>query len=292
MSAPAASTSPTSTRRWRRTIRILGLLVVLLVLLILAAPWIVAQTGLRDRAINAILASPSVTAKSDSASFGWFSPLSVQGLHLSSTNNHVDIHVENIATEKSPYQLWSSAPDLGTIRAERPHVTLEWPLDIQVEQRHRLVEPTFAAIVTDAALTVRMTGQDEPAIDVDGINMTCRVENAEEGRVLTLDPVVIFDRRKLTPKRASNLLHLIDPTMSDTPEISGEYSLSLDKLRIPIGIPRDEAVKRMEMEGKLVLHQVSTDVKNPMRQALVQLVADMHGKHASEVVRLAQDSEI
>jgi hypothetical protein len=293
MSEQTASTSPTPKRRWRRAIRILGLFAILLVALIAAAPWIVAHTGLRDTAINAILASPSVTASSDSASFGWFSPLSVQGLHLKSTNNHVDIRVENFAAEKSPYQLWSSAPDLGTIRAEKPHVILEWPLDVQIPERHHhLIEPTFTAIVTDAALTLRLSGQDEPAIDVDGINMTCRVEKAEEGRVLTLDPVVIFERRKLTPERASNLLHLIDPTMSDTPEISGEYSLSLDKLRIPIGISRDEAVKRIELDGKLVLHQVSTKAKSPMQHALVQLVADMNGKHASEVVRLAQDSAI
>jgi hypothetical protein len=130
------------------------------------------------------------------------------------------------------------------------------------------------------------------AFSVADINMTFRVEKAEEGRSLTLDPVVIFDRRKLSPKLANSLLHLFDPTMRDTPEINGEFSLSLDKLRIPIGVSRDQAVKRMEMEGKLVLHEVSTEVTNPMRQALVQLVADMNGKDASTVVRLAQNGEI
>src|SRR5262249_32851841 len=137
-----------------------------------------------------------------------------------------------------------------------------------------------------------LTEQDEPVIDVDDINMTIRVEKAEEGRVLTLDPIVIFDRRKVTPKRANKLLHLFDPTMSDTPEISGEYSFSLDKLRIPIGVPRDQAVKRMEVEGKLVLRDVSTDVRSPMGQALVKLVADMNGKKTSEVVHLAKNDDI
>ena len=110
--------------------------------------------------------------------------------------------------------------------------------------------------------------------------------------MLTLDPIVIFDRRKLSPKLGKKLLHLIDPTLGDAPQVSGEVSLSLEKLRIPIGIPRDQAAKRIEVEGKLVLHQVSTEVKNPMRQALVQLVADMNGKQASDVVRLVQDAEI
>src|SRR5262245_55223414 len=80
--------------------------------------------------------------------------------------------------------------------------------------------------------------------------------------------------------------------MSDIPQISGAVSLSLDKLRIPIGVPRDQAVKHKEVEGKLVLHYLSTDVGNPMRQALVQLVAEMNGKDASRVVRLVQDAGI
>src|SRR5262245_10733067 len=191
MSEQTASTFPAPKRRWRRAIRILGLCAVLVVVLIMAAPWIVAHTRLRDTAINAILASPSVTAESDSASFGWVSPLSIQGLHLRSTNSHVDIRVDDLTTERSPYQLWSSAPDLGTIKAKKPHVILKWPLDVHIEQRHHRLEPTFAAIVEDAALTVRLTGKDEPAIDVDGINMTLRVEKAPEGRVLTLDPMVV-----------------------------------------------------------------------------------------------------
>ena len=292
MSEQTTSNVPLPKRRRFRILRLLGVLAILLAVLIAAAPWIVAHTRLRDQAINAILASPSVTASSDGASFGWLSPLSIHGLHLKSANNHVDIRADDIAAEQSPYQLWSSAPDLGTIKIEKPHVILEWPLDIQIPERHRRLEPTFAAVVKDAALTVRLTGEKEPVIDVDDVNMTFRFEKAEEGRVLTLDPVVIFDRRKLSPKHANRLLHLFDATMSDTTDISGEFSFSLDKLRIPIGIPREEAVKRMEMEGKLVLNQVSTDVKSPMGQTIVQLVADMNGKHPSEVVRLAQDAEI
>src|SRR5262249_41958736 len=50
----------------------ISIFAILVALLIVAVPRIVAHTGLRDRAINAILASPSVAGSSDSASFGWF----------------------------------------------------------------------------------------------------------------------------------------------------------------------------------------------------------------------------
>jgi hypothetical protein len=292
MSEQTAANNPTPKKRRFRILRILVVFAILLAVLIVAAPWIVAHTGLRDTAINAILDSPSVTASSDSASFGWFSPLSVHGLQLSSTNNHVTVRVDDLVAEQAPYQLWSSAPDLGTIKVTKPHVLLELPLEVQVQGRQDRLEPTFTAIVNDAALTVRLTGQDEPVIDVDGIDMTFRVEKAEDGRILTLDPVVLLDRRKVSPKLASRLLHLFDPTMSDTPEVNGAVSLSLDKLRIPIGVPRDQAVKRIEMEGKFGLHDVSTDVRSPMGQTLVKLVADMNGKSTSEVVRLAKSTEV
>src|SRR5262249_10135903 len=155
--------------------------------------------------INAILASPSVTASSQGASFGWFSPLTLQGLQLNSTNKRIDIRVEDITADRSPWELLRSSPDLGTIRVKKPHLRLELPPDVKIE-RHDLLEPTFTAVVTDAALTVRAAGLDESVIDVDDISMTVRVEQAAEGRVLTLDPVVLLDKRKLSPKLGSKLL--------------------------------------------------------------------------------------
>ena len=289
-SSPTPPDPPVS-KRGRRRRRLLGTLA-LLAGLILAAPLVVASTGLRDRAINTILASPSVTASSETASLGWFSPLSVRGLALTSSNKRVDIRLEDMGSDRSPLRLLSTAPDLGTIRVSKPHVRLVLPLDVDIQgSRHRL-EPTFTAIATDAALTVYLVGQDEPVLEIDGIDLTARVENTEAGRVLSLDPLVVFDRRKLTPKLAKTLVYLFDPTLANTPDVTGEVSLSLDKLRVPLGVPKEDAIKRMEVEGKVTLHRVASDFRNPTRQAVVHLVAAMNDKQPTEVVRLAQDAEI
>jgi hypothetical protein len=290
MNEPTAASAPK--KRKHRFLRMLAILAIASVALILVAPWIFANTGLRDRAINWILASPSVTASTDSASFGWFSPLTIHGLKLNSTNDRIEIRVEDIAADKAPWQLLASSPDLGTIHVDKPHVLVTLPLDLKIERTKRLnLEPTFTAVVKDAALTVRIPELDGPAMDVDGINMTLRVEKADNGRMLTLDPLVIFDRRKLSPKLAGKCLHLIDPSLGDIPDVDGEISLSLEKLRIPVGIPRDELPRRVEVEGKLSFHQVSSEVKSPLRQALVHLLADMNGKHPSDVLRVVQDGE-
>lgn len=255
-------------------------------------PWIVANTALRDRAINKILASPSVTASSQGASLGWFSPLTLNGLQLSSTNNRIRVDVKSIAAERSLLQLVSTAPDLGTITLESPHVQLVLPLDMKIERPASKLEPTFKAVVRNAGLAVRVAELEEPVIDVDGINMTLRVEPAEEGRLLTVDPLVVFDRRKLSPKLGDKLLQLFAPTLYDAPQVGGEVSLSLDKLRVPLGIPQEQAVKRLEIEGKLGLHQIATVVKNPIDQAVVKILADMYGKPAPEVVRVVVDGEV
>src|SRR5262249_31783471 len=152
-------------------------------------------------------------------------------------------------------------------------------------------EPTFEAVVRNASLTVR-DAEEEPIIEVDDVNLTCRVEATAEGRVLTVDPVVIFNRRKLSPRLLSKLLHLFDPTLRDAPQIGGEVSLALDKFRVPLGIPREQVARRIEVEGKLSLHQVATEAKSPLSQALVHLVASVNDKRPSDVVRLVRDAEI
>jgi hypothetical protein len=180
---------------------------------------------------------------------------------LHSTNNHVDVRVQDITAERSAWELWSRAPDLGTIKVEKPHVLLELPLDLQVQGPSDRLEPTFTAIVKDAGLTVRLNEQVEPVIDVDDINITFRVEKAKEGRVLTLDPIVIFDRRKPSPRLANGLLHLFDPTMSDIAQISGAVSLSLEKLCIPIGPPGTERSSAWSWKAS------SCSMKCPRKQA-------------------------
>jgi hypothetical protein len=85
---------------------------------------------------------------------------------------------------------------------------------------------------------------------------------------------------------------LINPLLGDAPELGGTFSLSLDKLRAPLGVPRDHLAQRLEMEGKLTLHQLVTEGKNPLNQALGQLLADLHSKPMADGVRVVADAEI
>jgi hypothetical protein len=61
------------------------------------------------------------------------------------------------------------------------------------------------------------------------------VEDSKDGRMLALAPVTLFEKQKLTPEVGNELLHLVAPTLGDITGVHGEFSLSLDRFRVPLG---------------------------------------------------------
>jgi hypothetical protein len=153
-----------------------------------------------------------------------------------------------------------------------------------------LSEPILA--IPDASLVVHLTEDGPAALEADNVNLVFRVETSGEVRLLTLAPVKVFDKRKLTPEMGDRLLHLIAPTLADLTGVQGTISLSFDTFRVPLGVPKKEFVKRVELSGKLHLHEITISVKTPMLQTLVKVLADMYGKKPSEVVRVVENAEV
>ena len=54
--------------------------------------------------------------------------------------------------------------------------------------------------VEDASLVLRQPNRKEPLIAADGINLNMQVENTAAGRVLAVEPVEVFKKRKLRPR--------------------------------------------------------------------------------------------
>ena len=278
-------------RKSRRTLRVLFVGVLLLVTLALAAPAVVARTGLRDRLINRVVQSPNLTPSTAEASFGWTSPLSVRGMELASETGSVRIRVDEVAADRPWWQLAAALPDLGTVTLEKPHIEVALPLE-QFEPEPKRPIPTFTGVVRNGGLTVRVPGLADPVIDVEGVGLTCRVEDAGGGRVLVVDPAKLFQNQKVTPKLCDRLLHLVAPTLGDAPEVSGEFSLALDKFRVPLGTPKDQLARRVEMEGTLTLHHVTTRAAGPLVQSIVKVVADKYGRQPPETVRAVKNAEV
>src|SRR5262249_24071836 len=131
-----------------------------------------------------------------------------------------------------------------------------------------------------------------PLLDVEGVDLAARVEPVKDGRVLAVGPTKLLDKQALSSAFDDRILHLVVPTLEDMVDVDGQVSLSLDKLRIPLGIPTDQAFQRAEMSGTLQLHQVSTKAQSPLLQAMAQMLAGMYGKKPSDVARVVKDASV
>jgi hypothetical protein len=146
--------------------------------------------------------------------------------------------------------------------------------------------------IPDALLVVQLKDGDKAALTVDNVKLNFSVEASGAGRMLTLAPVTVFKKQKLTPEVGDQLLHLIVPTLSDLTGVQGDISLLFDKFRVPLGVPESELEKKVELAGKLQLIQISVATKTPLLQTMVKVLADMYGKKSSEVVRVVENDEV
>lgn len=153
-----------------------------------------------------------------------------------------------------------------------------------------LSEPKVS--VPDATLVVQLTDSDKASLTVDNVNLNFGVETVKDKRILTLAPATVLDKKKLTPELGDELLHLIVPSLADLSGVQGEISLSFETFRVPLGVSKGEAVKNVELAGKLHLHEITLSTKTPLVQTVVKVLADMYGKKPSEVVRVVENSEV
>jgi HSP20 family molecular chaperone IbpA len=146
--------------------------------------------------------------------------------------------------------------------------------------------------VQDASLVIRQHDDKEPIIAVHGVNLNMQVENTASGYVLAVEPVEIFKNEKLSAGLAAGLVQLVLPDLASDRQVAGEMSLSFETLRIPLGASVEQMANRLVAAGKIRLRQVALEAKFPMSQALLKVLADMHGKPPSNLIHLIEDSEI
>ena len=148
----AAESSSHHHPRRRRWPWILGLL---LLGALLGLPEVVARTSLRDRLLFSLVGEEEFSVRSGGASFGWFSPLSIDELSIRSPNGDVDISIARLEAAQSWWQLWISRDDLGRLLIDRPTVKLI--LDEQQESEAIQLEelPILTADIQTGALLIR-----------------------------------------------------------------------------------------------------------------------------------------
>ena len=254
-------------------------------------PWIIANTRARDWLVNRVMDTPNLTATCEAASFGWLSQLEMDGLKVQSSDDRICLDLDRVTAAQAWPGLLSSLPQLGELMLESPSARLRLPLD-QAWDIHGNLSPTFTANIRDGSLIVSEDGDNESIIDVSALNVTVHVEGDGDQRQLRLEPVQLFSHKTLNPKFCNRLLQLMNPGLQDAISVSGQFSLSLNELTVPIGLPREELAQAIQVEGELTLDQVSMETENRLLQALAKLIADMRGKEPPLTTRVVKNTTV
>lgn len=105
-------------RPWRWAI-VLGALVAILWFL----PPIIAHTPLMSWVLRKV-ANLNGNISVQSASLGWFSPISASGIEICDAENQLVLHADQLTAQRSLFGLLTNLHDVGTMRIERPKLTL------------------------------------------------------------------------------------------------------------------------------------------------------------------------
>ena len=297
---------PAEKRSWKKRVGVVAFVVgVVLVALAICLPSIVAKSPLRNAMLTRAVDDPDVVVSASAASFGWFSPVSLNEMKFARDDQSLTIDVGRVETERSLVGLLVSLPTVGTIKTDRPRIGLVLR-DLAKTEAPRAntesrpggpasthVRPTLTAVVQNGALAVRTAPSDEPVIDLKNLSLVLRVQQAGSGQELVIDPVVLLDRQTLTPALCAHGLQLVAPVLADATSVEGNVSLDLREFRIPLDQPdRSKREKQLTISGSLQLHEVRAALKSPLLVQIADVVSAVVGKSAPSSIRVLDNSRV
>lgn len=282
-----APTQPSKSRRWRRYLAVAAAVIVIMPLL---APYVASSDFFRDRVLNAAVGD-LLEVQSESASFGWWNPVTIEDLTLDSVEHGLQVEVAELRSDRAWWELWWSPYDLGHMDFIQPsaRINLDWK---NFGGYSAGDVPQFSAALRKASLSVDLQRMKQPVIDLEAFDLALRVERMNQGEYLVIDDAVVFHNRQITADACSQFLQLIDPTLGDVVRAEGQFTLQLDRLKLPLNVDLAESERHMSLAGTLELHQVTTAATTPLLKGIVRVAADMHNQPPSEIVRVVNQSVI
>lgn len=285
-----------TSRSWVR--RSVGVLVVA-ALTIALLPQILAVTGLFRPFLAAAASKHDLRVSAQSASLSWVGPVSLDGFTLERQDDSLAVFIPEMATRKTLLSVLTSLPDVGRITVDRPEVTVtvsqDKPDSAPEDGREPKVRrrfPGIECVVRDASVAINSEDGTDSIVDFDGISATARTEHTADGNSLTIDPVVIFDRRPLTPKLCNQGLQLIAPVLAENAMVTGTMTVELKEFRFPLDpASADERNRRLTMSGQFMLHDVETGLKTPLLKQIAAIVTQFVGVRVDRL-RVANETRV
>ncbi len=256
-------------RRSRRVAWLLGMLLVV----VLLAPRLLTHTPLRTVFLSALVGKRDLQVRADGASGGWLEPLSFTRVSLHHRRGSLDCTIGHLQTNLSLLQYLFSPPSSAAIACDDVSLTVHideqgrWPT---LDSEGTSVERARWA-VSRGTLVLTVPWRPQPLIRLQDLNVNGRIEPDQHGhRCLEIDACRLLDQTPLDDSHAVQNLALVAPVLSQTTDIRGSASLTLEALRIPLD--GAEEFSPFPLRGTVVMHELTARLTPQILQQVTAAV--------------------
>ncbi len=297
------SVNPKTRIHWLK--KLLLTLALLVLVLAVVTPWVLGNTGLRDRLVASLVNNPAVNITTRKASLGYISPFSIDGLHIDADEGATVIDFERIQADKSWLAIFWDRPELGRFRFVRPSIGVVVPERVDEQQtpdgkpestetpKEIALLPILTADIENASVAVHRPGDEKPVVDLEDINVTFHLKRDEFGSVFVIDPATIFDRQELTRELCDKGLQLVAPLLGKEIGADGAFSFRIDNFSLPVGgTETADKARRIEIAGAVQLHRASVGLRDTAIARVIGLAVELLGEPLPELLTVATETEV
>ncbi len=281
--AATGSENPTTRRRWVRWA--LGAVAVVLVL-VLIAPYLFRIAAVRNLVMRSTMTDFKGKVNVGSAPLGWFSPVRLYDIEVLPPEGPPVMNVASFEGDVPLWRLLLGGGQLGEFTLDKPHLHVlvnESGANIQElfppPDPDKEIEPptpeqlSAIRVAVNVALfngEVSWQGPKSTPWDVGGIQIQVglqrRTDIPDAAPVLVVEPGTLLQRATVTPAMCDDVLKYAAPALSGATMARGEFSIELDRWRLPLDQPQAG-----EMGGRFNIHRIEVG-PGPMLESILATV--------------------
>ncbi|MEZ6033578.1 MAG: hypothetical protein R3C17_10830 [Planctomycetaceae bacterium] len=295
-------------RLWNRR----GVVTTSIVLCMLGAgigllPTAITATKLRNQLLTSAIGNEELTATSESATAGWFAPLSFRNVRVVDANGSFEWTVGQIDLSRGLFPLLTDSTQIGEIRLQdsslRVHLNEagEWPL----KSHSRPSKTNFSFSVHNGSLELSIPSRETPIVELGNLEINGGIDTDSAGqRTLNIEPIELLNHAPLSESHTQQNLALIAPVLSQATALSGSASVWLDAIHIPLaGETATEgeaelspeaapAPSKFTIHGRAEFHELDARLKENWTRQVTALVGQVSGISVPGQIQVLKDSKV
>ena len=272
------------------------------------APTVLTATAMRNNLLQSAVGNYELTATAESATGGWFAPLAFQGVHIRSADDRFSWTVKEIQTSKGLLSFITAPEQVGDIRLTDSAVKInldedgKWPFN----KPSKSSNAEFAFSIENGSLEIIAPWREVPIVEISKLMINGNIAKDANGqRRLHVDPIQILDHEPLSESHTQQNLALIAPVLSQSTQLSGNASVWLDEINIPIGQAvaadstiamesgtKDDLRSSFPIRGRAEIHSLEARLRENWTKQLTAIIGQVSGSAIPNQIQVLKNSSI